>query len=555
MPHVSSAGLGEKSSGRGGFGIVYLETESKGSVRAVKELPKYSRRAKTIDFLREVLAMAHFSKEEAYFVKLLGWYQGNAHIYIAMEYLAEGDLYARVSQPLPEAEVRSISYQLLEGLDFMHRKGFTHRDLKPSVGSPLLARGDAAERVERFRRDSRPSLGSDFIRALLPPLPNDRMTAHDALSHEWPQEPVLEVIRRRSLVVPERDANQTTTQDQQEFSKSIGNTPPDDRSEIGDRGIPEPKLAVNRDSSRTRSLSLPKIVSTGHQADPGTGFVPRVRVRRRSRRRHAVSPPDLDEIEPRLRRARSIIIDNEVKPRLRRYGFTINDNEDDYDSVVLTKPRRRYRDLVRDEVDARRSIWKNSTDLSNAERKIRPYTVIVEFSFFQNDKPAPFSIFSGRDSIFSARDIESKVPFLFAELAIEGETLSTMKIASWLSSHNLPISVARSSTLNIEVSITRDLGTSKVGSKTIYMTNVFDHFNSQFSRSHYHEEDEPQEYSVDPSVETPKSDPINMRLDIKIRSLPGAGLTPADTVSTCGRERLQFDQISPQQINKNVGNT
>ena len=51
-----------KELGRGGFGTVYLETEDKGSVRAVKEVPKYSGRAKTMDFLREVLAMAHFSK-------------------------------------------------------------------------------------------------------------------------------------------------------------------------------------------------------------------------------------------------------------------------------------------------------------------------------------------------------------------------------------------------------------------------------------------------------------------------------------------------------------
>ncbi|KAL8866503.1 MAG: hypothetical protein Q9174_006267, partial [Haloplaca sp. 1 TL-2023] len=118
--------------GRGGFGTVYLEFEEKGSVRAVKELAKHTGRIKTIEVLREVLAMANFSKEEACFVKLLGWYQTKAHIYIAMEYFPEGDLYSQVEQPILEAEVQRISRQLLEGLEFMHRKNYTHRDLKPA---------------------------------------------------------------------------------------------------------------------------------------------------------------------------------------------------------------------------------------------------------------------------------------------------------------------------------------------------------------------------------------------------------------------------------------
>ncbi len=51
-----------KELGRGGFGTVYLETEGNGGVRAVKEVPKRTGRTKTMDHLREVLAMVHFSK-------------------------------------------------------------------------------------------------------------------------------------------------------------------------------------------------------------------------------------------------------------------------------------------------------------------------------------------------------------------------------------------------------------------------------------------------------------------------------------------------------------
>jgi serine/threonine protein kinase len=53
-----------------------------------------------------------------------------------MEYLPLGDLQHYMSTTFPEMEVQQISYQLLEGLSFMHENGFAHRDLKPGVSSP-----------------------------------------------------------------------------------------------------------------------------------------------------------------------------------------------------------------------------------------------------------------------------------------------------------------------------------------------------------------------------------------------------------------------------------
>jgi calcium/calmodulin-dependent protein kinase I len=49
-----------------------------------------------------------------------------------MEYFPLGDLQAYLTSPLPETEVKQICFQILEGLDFMHRNGFAHRDLKPA---------------------------------------------------------------------------------------------------------------------------------------------------------------------------------------------------------------------------------------------------------------------------------------------------------------------------------------------------------------------------------------------------------------------------------------
>jgi serine/threonine protein kinase len=50
-----------------------------------------------------------------------------------MEYLPDGDLQKYLRSPLPEIEGQHIISQILEGLNFMHDKGFAHRDLKPAV--------------------------------------------------------------------------------------------------------------------------------------------------------------------------------------------------------------------------------------------------------------------------------------------------------------------------------------------------------------------------------------------------------------------------------------
>lgn len=50
-----------KEIGRGGFGEVFLERERSGDFRAVKEIRKQRYGSTSIDYLRELLAMAYFS--------------------------------------------------------------------------------------------------------------------------------------------------------------------------------------------------------------------------------------------------------------------------------------------------------------------------------------------------------------------------------------------------------------------------------------------------------------------------------------------------------------
>lgn len=53
-----------------------------------------------------------------------------------MEYYEMGDLQRYLTRPLPEPEARRITFQVLEGLEFMHDNGFVHRDIKPGVRYP-----------------------------------------------------------------------------------------------------------------------------------------------------------------------------------------------------------------------------------------------------------------------------------------------------------------------------------------------------------------------------------------------------------------------------------
>ncbi|KAF2737982.1 kinase-like protein [Polyplosphaeria fusca] len=126
----------EKCIGRGGFGSVWLERCVRGKrdveLRAVKNIP---RPAEAKDYLRELESIAKFShpRYARCFVKSLGWYETSDDLYIAMEYLAFGDLHHYLADniALTEAEIKEIAYQICEGLSLMHENGFAHRDLKP----------------------------------------------------------------------------------------------------------------------------------------------------------------------------------------------------------------------------------------------------------------------------------------------------------------------------------------------------------------------------------------------------------------------------------------
>ncbi|CAI6082494.1 unnamed protein product [Clonostachys chloroleuca] len=131
---------GAKALGRGTFGTVWFERctsgPSAGQVRAVKQIYKNfgPMSVSTKALSGELSAIMKFSHQlyRHCFVQSFGWYDSQDYLYITMEYLPRGDLSRYLENRLPEAEASLVILQVLEGLDFMHRNKFAHRDLKPN---------------------------------------------------------------------------------------------------------------------------------------------------------------------------------------------------------------------------------------------------------------------------------------------------------------------------------------------------------------------------------------------------------------------------------------
>lgn len=66
----------------------------------------------------------------------------DSYLYIIMKYVACGELSSYMSQngPMPELLAKSVSRQMLNALDYLHKRKITHRDIKPD--NILIASND-----------------------------------------------------------------------------------------------------------------------------------------------------------------------------------------------------------------------------------------------------------------------------------------------------------------------------------------------------------------------------------------------------------------------------
>src|SRR6266480_6180278 len=133
----------ERELGRGGMATVYLARETKHERQvAIKVLrPEVSAAFGAERFLREIGIAARLS--HPHLVPLIDSGEADGFLYYISAFIPGGSLRDRLRREgkLPIHDTLRIAEEVGAGLDFAHRAGFVHRDVKPE--NILFADGHA----------------------------------------------------------------------------------------------------------------------------------------------------------------------------------------------------------------------------------------------------------------------------------------------------------------------------------------------------------------------------------------------------------------------------
>ena len=121
-----------KSVGDGTYGVVYKAVNTaNGETCAIKKMKTKFKSWEECLSLREIKSLRKLSHTNI--VKLKEAFRVNDELHLVFDFMEE-DVYHLIKDkttPLPESQIRSITQQVLMGLEYMHKHGFFHRDLKP----------------------------------------------------------------------------------------------------------------------------------------------------------------------------------------------------------------------------------------------------------------------------------------------------------------------------------------------------------------------------------------------------------------------------------------
>ena len=138
----------EKLLGQGGFAWVFVGRELDGTPVAVKVLkPRYAGDASFETRFRNESETAA-KLEHPNVIRIRSVARAGAYVYFAMDLCADS-LGARLARegPLPEEDIVRLARDIIAALDFAHRQGVIHRDLKPDN---VLIRSDGTAVLTDF---------------------------------------------------------------------------------------------------------------------------------------------------------------------------------------------------------------------------------------------------------------------------------------------------------------------------------------------------------------------------------------------------------------------
>ncbi|MEQ2299480.1 hypothetical protein AMECASPLE_015591 [Ameca splendens] len=134
--------------GDGTYGSVLLgRSLESGELVAIKKMKRKFYSWEECMNLREVKSLKKLN--HANVIKLKEVIRENDHLYFIFEYMKE-NLYQLMkdrTRLFPESAVRNIMFQILQGLAFIHKHGFFHRDMKPEN---LLCMGPELVKIADF---------------------------------------------------------------------------------------------------------------------------------------------------------------------------------------------------------------------------------------------------------------------------------------------------------------------------------------------------------------------------------------------------------------------
>ncbi|KAF1404488.1 Serine/threonine-protein kinase MAK, partial [Spheniscus humboldti] len=136
-----------KQLGDGTYGSVLMgKSNESGELVAIKRMKRKFYSWDECMNLREVKSLKKLN--HANVIKLKEVIRENDHLYFVFEYMKE-NLYQLMKDRhklFPESVIRNMMYQILQGLAFIHKHGFFHRDMKPEnllcIGPELVKIAD-----------------------------------------------------------------------------------------------------------------------------------------------------------------------------------------------------------------------------------------------------------------------------------------------------------------------------------------------------------------------------------------------------------------------------